>query len=111
PIQIGAGLRTGNFVVIGSPLGSADDASSQLGIFDNVVIGDHAMIFGGPGANAAIGNNAIIGPGAIVDRSTIGVNVTIGPRAYVSRSTLPNGTVVPPGAIIINNQHRGTVQW
>ena len=58
-----------------------------------------------------IGSGVRIGAWDVVFRSTIGDNCVIGPYAYIDGSQLAPGTVVPRGAIIINNQYLGQVQW
>jgi NDP-sugar pyrophosphorylase family protein len=79
--------------------------------------GYHSVIHGGsdsgqdPEATTRLGSGVRIGAWAVVFRSTIGNNCVIGPCVYVDASTIAPGTVVPRGAIIINNQYRGQVQW
>ena len=79
--------------------------------------GFHSVIHGGtdsgqePEQTTIIGSGVRTGAWSVVFRSTIGDNCVIGPYAYVDASTIAPGTVVPRGAIIINNQHRGQVQW
>ena len=91
--------------------------------FSNLVAGHgnsygfHSVIHGGrdsgqnPNETTVIGSRVRIGDWAVVFRSTIGDKCVIGPYAYVDSSTLAPGTVVPPGAIIVNNQYLGQVQW
>lgn len=112
PFIFGSTLSTGNYVVINSPLGtSASNSGSGITIYDGFQAQDRSVILGGPGAHAVIGGNVLVGPSAVLDRTSVGAGSTIGARAYVAHSTLPDNTVVPPGAIIINNTRVGTVQW
>ena len=75
------------------------------------------MIHGGsdsgqnPEETTVVGDRVRVGAWAVVFRSTIGDRVKIGRYAYIDGSTLAPGTVVPPGAIIVNNQFLGRVQW
>jgi carbonic anhydrase/acetyltransferase-like protein (isoleucine patch superfamily) len=79
--------------------------------------GYHCVIHGGedsgqePAQTTVIGSGVRIRAWGVVFRSTIGNNCVIGPYAYVDGSQLAPGTVVPRGAIIINNQYLGKVQW
>ncbi len=79
--------------------------------------GYHSVIHGGedsgqqPEETTKIGAGVTIGAWAVVFRSTIGDSCRIGPYAYVDGSQLAAGTIVPKGAIIIDNQYIGQVQW
>jgi carbonic anhydrase/acetyltransferase-like protein (isoleucine patch superfamily) len=79
--------------------------------------GNHSVIHGGTDSRQSPNETTVIGSGvriqdwAVVFRSTIGDNCVIGPYAYVDGSQLAPGTVVPRGAIIVNNQYLGKVQW
>ncbi len=79
--------------------------------------GFHSVIHGGedsgqePQATTVIGSAVKIGAWDVVFKSTIGNRCVIGPYAYIQSSTLAPGTVVPRGAIIINNEYLGRVQW
>jgi len=77
----------------------------------NFRAGDNATILGGPSQTSVFGDNVSVGSGAVVDTSNLGSNVTIGARTYVANSTLPAGTIVPDGALIINNQYLGQIQY
>ena len=61
--------------------------------------------------STVIGSGVQIGAWDVVFRSTIGNNCVIGPYAYVDDSQLAPRTIVPRGAIIIDNQYLGRVQW
>jgi carbonic anhydrase/acetyltransferase-like protein (isoleucine patch superfamily) len=71
----------------------------------------HAGTVPGQGPTTTIGANVTIGAWAVVFRSIIGKNCVIGPYAYIDGSQLKPGTIVPRGAIIIDNQYVGRVQW
>jgi carbonic anhydrase/acetyltransferase-like protein (isoleucine patch superfamily) len=79
--------------------------------------GSHSVIHGGkdsgqdPEETTVVGSGVRIRDWAVVFRSTIGNNCVIGAYAYIDGSQLAPGTVVPRGAIIINNQYLGKVQW
>jgi carbonic anhydrase/acetyltransferase-like protein (isoleucine patch superfamily) len=91
--------------------------------FSNLVSGHgdsfgfHSVIHGGTDSGQSPNETTVIGSGvrvqnwAVVFRSTIGDNCVIGAYAYVDGSQLAPGTVVPRGAIIVNNQYLGQVQW
>ena len=112
PFVFGSTFTSGDYVVINSPGGSnVASTLSGITIFDGVQAGTRSVILGGPGAKVSIGGNVIIGPGAVLDRTTVGAGSTIGARAFVAQSTIPDNTVVPAGAIIINNRLVGTIQW
>ena len=101
----------GNFVTIHGL--EFSDLSSRHG----VTFGGHSVIHGGSDSGQTPSQTTVIGSGlriktwAVVFRSTIGDNCRIGPYAYIDGSQLAPGTVVPRGAIIINNQYRGQVEW
>jgi len=90
---------------------------SDLILGNRNAYGFHSVIHGGsdsgqnPNETTVVGNRVRVGAWAVVFRSTIGDRVRIGPYAYVDGSTLAPGTVVPRGAIIVNNQFLGRVQW
>jgi carbonic anhydrase/acetyltransferase-like protein (isoleucine patch superfamily) len=79
--------------------------------------GYHSVVHGGadtgegPNETTIVGDRVRIGAWAVVFRSKIGDGCVIGPYAYIDNSTLKPGMIVPRGAIIINNQYRGMVQW
>ena len=107
PIVIGSLAGTGNNVSIHSPIGG----NVQIG--RNFRADDRAVILGGRQAPTAttIGNDVVVGAGAVVYRSTLGDNVSIGAHSYVADSTLPSGTVIPPASIVIGGNVVGRVQW
>lgn len=112
PFIFGSTFTSGDYVVINSPLGTnAAGSGSGITIYDGVQAGDRSVILGGPGANVSLGGNVLIGPGAVLDRTTVGAGSTIGARAFVAHSTIPDNTNIPAGAIIINNQRVGSIQW
>ncbi len=94
PIVIGSIARLGNAVTMHAP------QKGKLTIGQNFRAGDRAVILGG--TSASIGDNVVIGSGAVVSNSSIGSGASIGDGAYVSNTTIPAGAVVPPGAILIN---------
>jgi carbonic anhydrase/acetyltransferase-like protein (isoleucine patch superfamily) len=104
PIAIGSIAKTGNFVVISSPLGGT------VSIGRHFRAGNGAVILSGPSVNAKIGNDVSIGAGAVVDRTSLGTGSTVGPNAYLASSSFPPKTVIPAGAIYINNKLQGFVQ-
>ena len=105
PITIGSIVRTGPHVTINSPLGGT------LAVGTGFRAGSGAVILGGPGVNARLGDSVTIGSGAVVDRTSLGSGSTVGKRAYLLNSSFPAGTIIPPGAIYINNKLDGYVQW
>jgi carbonic anhydrase/acetyltransferase-like protein (isoleucine patch superfamily) len=105
PITIGSITRTGSHVTINSPLGGT------LTIGTGFRAGASAVILSGPNVNARLGDSVTIGAGAVIDRTSLGMGSTVGKRAYLLNSSFPAGTVIPPGAIYINNQFDGYVQW
>ena len=111
PFLIGKIARMANRVTIHG-LEYSDLASGHGDTF-----GSHSVIHGGedsgrhPEQTTVIGSGVRIGAWDVVFRSTVGDNCVIGPYAYIDGSQLAPGTVVPRGAIIINNQYRGQVQW
>jgi carbonic anhydrase/acetyltransferase-like protein (isoleucine patch superfamily) len=111
PFEIGKIASMGNFVTIHG-LENSDLASRH-----GVTFGGHCVIHGGldsgqsPSQTTVIGSGVVVKTWAVVFRSTIGDNCRIGPYAYIAGSQLAPGTVVPRGAIIINNQYLGQVQW
>jgi carbonic anhydrase/acetyltransferase-like protein (isoleucine patch superfamily) len=111
PFLIGKIARMGNHVTIHG-LEFSDLVSGHGDSF-----GLHSVVHGGtdsgqnPTKTTVIGSGVRIQNWAVVFRSTIGNNCVIGPYAYVDSSQLAPGTVVPRGAIIINNQFLGKVQW
>lgn len=90
---------------------------SDLILGDRNAFGFHSVIHGGsdsgqnPKETTVVGDRVRVGAWAVVFRSTIGDRVRIGRYAYVDGSTLAPGTFVPRGAIIVNNQFLGRVQW
>jgi carbonic anhydrase/acetyltransferase-like protein (isoleucine patch superfamily) len=90
---------------------------SNLSAGEGDSFGYHDVVHGGldsgqdPMQTTVVGNRVRVGAWAVVFRSTIGDGCVIGPYAYIDGSTLKPGTVVPRGAIIINNQYLGRVQW
>jgi carbonic anhydrase/acetyltransferase-like protein (isoleucine patch superfamily) len=105
PIVIGSIARTGRHVTINSPLGGS------LGIGHAFRAGTGAVILGGPNVKATLGNNVAIGPGAVVDRTSVGSNSSVGAGAYLLESVFPANSVIPPKAIYINNKFKGYVAW
>jgi carbonic anhydrase/acetyltransferase-like protein (isoleucine patch superfamily) len=111
PFLIGKIARMGNRVTIHG-LEYSNLASGHGDTF-----GYHCVIHGGthagqePEKTTVVGSGVRIGAWDVVFRSTIGNNCVIGPYAYVDGSTLAPGTVVPRGAIIVNNDYLGKVQW
>ena len=111
PFLIGKIVRMGNRVTIHG-LEYTNLASGHGDTF-----GFHDVIHGGsdsgqdPEETTQIGSGVRVGAWAVVFRSTIGDDCVIGPYVYVDGSTLAPDTVVPRGAIIINNQYLGQVQW
>jgi carbonic anhydrase/acetyltransferase-like protein (isoleucine patch superfamily) len=71
---------------------------------------DNAVILGSPSATMTIGNDVIIGAGAVVSATNIGNGAVIGNGAYVTGSTIAAGAIVPNGAIMINNVIVGYAQ-
>ena len=104
PISIGSIGHTGLHVTINSPLGGT------LTIGQGFRAGTGAVILGGPGVNARIGDDVTVGAGAVIDRTSIGSGSTVGKGAYLETSSFPANTVIPPGAIYINNTFQGYVQ-
>jgi carbonic anhydrase/acetyltransferase-like protein (isoleucine patch superfamily) len=104
PITIGTIAGTGPRVTISSPLGGT------LTIGRNFRAGSTAVILGGPGVNAKIGDDVTIGSGAVVARTSLGSGSTVGPGAYLLSSTFPAKAVIPAKAIYINNKFQGFVQ-
>jgi carbonic anhydrase/acetyltransferase-like protein (isoleucine patch superfamily) len=104
PITIGSVARTGNNVVINSPL------SGSLTIGQNFTAGDGAVVLGGPTVKAVIGDNVSVGAGAVVSQSSVGPGATIGAGAYVANSTVAAGASIAPGTILIDNVVVGAVQ-
>jgi carbonic anhydrase/acetyltransferase-like protein (isoleucine patch superfamily) len=105
PITIDSIAKTGSHVTINSPLGGT------LAIGTSLRAGSGAVILGGPAVNARLGDLVTIGSGAVVDSTSLGSGSTVGKRAYLLNSSFPAGTVIPPGAIYINNEFDGYVQW
>jgi carbonic anhydrase/acetyltransferase-like protein (isoleucine patch superfamily) len=111
PFLIGAIARMGDHVTIHGL------EFSNLVTGHGNSFGSHSVIHGGrdsgqnPNETTVIGSSVRIGDWAVVFRSTIGDNCVIGAYAYVDASQLAPGTVVPRGAIIVNNQYLGQVQW
>ncbi len=111
PFLIGAIRRMGNRVTIHG----LEYTNLAAGHGDS--FGYHSVVHGGPDSGqepeetTKLGAGVRIGPWAVVFRSTIGDDSVIGPYAYVDGSRLAPGTHVPKGAIIINNQYVGQVQW
>jgi carbonic anhydrase/acetyltransferase-like protein (isoleucine patch superfamily) len=111
PFLIGKIARMGNHVTIHG----LEYSNLLSGHGDS--FGNHSVIHGGTDSGQSPNETTVIGSGvriqdwAVVFRSTIGDNCVIGPYAYVDGSQLAPGTVVPRGAIIVNNQYLGKVQW
>ena len=97
--------RTGPHVTINSPLGGT------LAIGKSFRAGSGAVILSGPNVNAKLGDSVTIGPGAVVDRTSLGTGSTVGKRAYLLESSFPAGTHIPAGAIYVNNKFDGYVRW
>jgi carbonic anhydrase/acetyltransferase-like protein (isoleucine patch superfamily) len=104
PISIGSIGRTGLHVTINSPLGGT------LTIGQDFHAGTGAVILGGPGVNAKLGDHVTVGAGAVVVQSSLGSGSTVGKGAYLQNSAFPANTVIPAGAIYINNKLQGYVQ-
>ncbi len=104
PISIDSIGHTGLHVTINSPLGGT------LTIGQDFRAGTGAVILGGPGVNARIGDNVTVGPGAVLDRSSLGSGSTVGKGAYLQTSTFPANSFIPAGAIYINNKFQGYAQ-
>ncbi len=113
PFIFGSTFTSGDYVVINSPLGTnAAGSGSGITIYDGVQAGDRSVILGGPGSNVSLGGNVLIGPGAVLDRTTVGAELRrSGPRASSPTRRSPTTRTSPPGRIIINNQHVGSIQW
>jgi carbonic anhydrase/acetyltransferase-like protein (isoleucine patch superfamily) len=105
PINIGSIAGTGSNVSVNSPTGGA------LTIGQNFRAGSNSVLLGGDTSTFTLGDNVSLGAGSVVSQSSLGSGTVVGARAYVSGSKLPANSVVPDGAIIINNQNKGTVQW
>jgi carbonic anhydrase/acetyltransferase-like protein (isoleucine patch superfamily) len=103
PIIIGSIARTGRSVTIGSPLGGT------LTIGLRLRAGAGAVILGGAGVKAQLGDDVTVGSGAVLDRTSLGAGSTVGPNAYLLTSTFPAHTAIPAGAIYINNRLQGFV--
>ena len=105
PITIGSIGHTGLHVTINSPLGGT------LTIGQDFHAGTGAVILGGPGVNAKLGDN-------VIDRRRRGRRPR--PRSDRARpsatrpisqnSSFPANTVIPAGAIYVNNKFQGYVQ-
>ena len=105
PITIGSIVKTGSHVTINSPLGGTLAIGTELPC---------RFRSGDPWRSECQRQDrrsVTIGSGAVVDRTSLGSGSTVGTRAYLLNSTFPAGTVIPPGAIYINNQFEGYVQW
>jgi carbonic anhydrase/acetyltransferase-like protein (isoleucine patch superfamily) len=111
PFLIGKIARMGNNVTIHG----LEFSNLVSGHGDS--FGSHSVIHGGtdsgqdPEETTVVGSGVRIRDWAVVFRSTIGNNCVIGAYAYIDGSQLAPGTVVPRGAIIVNNQYLGKVQW
>jgi hypothetical protein len=105
PINIGLIAQTGFGVTISAPLSGTGESFT---IGQNFQADTGAVILGGPGR--IIGDNVSIGPGAVVDGSSLGSGSTIGAGAYLLNSKLPAGSNIPAGAIYINGSLTGFVK-
>lgn len=111
PFNIGGGLQIADEVTLHAL------EHSEIDIGMNCRFGVHSVIHGGEDLNAPVpqkttlGNNIQVGAGAVVFRSTLGDDCVIGAGALVDSCTLTAGTVVAPNAILIGNQHQGTIGW
>ena len=115
PFNIGPIAKIGDRVTITSPLGSASGAlgagsTAPIAIGNGFTAGNNAVILGAQGVQTVIEENVTVGPGAVVQGTSIGANSTIGAGAFVENSNLPANSNVPAGAIIINNKQVGTVE-
>ena len=106
PITFATAPVLDNAVSIQSPV------AGQLKIGRNFRAGAGSVILGGPldsnTASSRIGDDVTVGPGAVVQRSSIGSGSTIGARTLVDSTTLPPGSVVPDGTILINGNVVGS---
>ncbi|AEI43582.1 hypothetical protein [Paenibacillus mucilaginosus] len=77
-----------------------------------VVLEPGALVHGGRGPHlkgetwTEIGDETVIGAGAVVFRSKLGKGVRVGARSLVMDSVLPDGTVVPEGEIWIEGRRK-----
>jgi carbonic anhydrase/acetyltransferase-like protein (isoleucine patch superfamily) len=104
PFTIASIAHTGLHVTITAPAGGS------LTIGSGFRAGSDAVILGEPGAKATIGDLVSIGPGAVVDGSSLGSGSTVGANAYLLNSTFPANIQIPAGAIYVNNRFQGYVQ-
>lgn len=93
PITISSIASLGDNVSIHAPRGG------KLSIGQNFRAEDRAVILGGP--SATIGDNVVIGPGAVVEGSSIGSGSTIGAGSYLQNVVVPAGSVIPPGTFLV----------
>jgi carbonic anhydrase/acetyltransferase-like protein (isoleucine patch superfamily) len=118
-------IRTdeGSPFVVGQLGAMADEVTfhaligSRIDVGTGCRFGLHALVHGGeddartPAEVTRLGDNVIVGDGAVVFRSLIGSGSTIGNRAFVDSCDLPPGTVVPAMTILIGNVNQGMVEW
>ncbi len=93
PITIGSIASLGDFVTIHAPKGG------KLTIGQNFNAEAHSVILGG--SKATIGDNVVVGLGAVLDNATVGSGSTIGAGSYLRNVTIPAGMVIPPGTFLI----------
>ena len=104
PITIGSIAHTGLHVTISSPVRRHAHHRPAL------PAGTDAVILGGPGVKAKIGDDVSIGSGAVVTTTSLGSGSTVGANAYLLNSTFPANTVIPAGAIYVNNKFQGMLR-
>ena len=86
-------------------------AGGQVVIGQRFTAGNNVVVLGGSGVGAAIGDDVILGDGAVVSRSSLGNGVVVGARSYISNTTLPAGFVAAPGSIYRRGKYSGQVEW
>lgn len=96
PILIVSIARLGNSVSIHAPEGG------QLSIGQNFRAEDRAVILGGP--HAEIGDDVVVGSGAVLENASIGAGSSIGANSYLKDVTIPPGSVIAPGTILVESE-------
>ncbi len=93
PITIGSIASLGDGVSMHAPQGG------KLTIGQNFVAQDRAVILGGK--SAKIGDNVVVGTGAVLDNASVGSNSVIGAGALLMNVTVPANSVIPAGTLLI----------
>ncbi|GAB3603105.1 hypothetical protein GCM10027586_06090 [Kineococcus gypseus] len=115
PSSVGTVERMGDGTVFHALEGS------DLSVGDRVTCGERVVVHGGgrpavdpttgTAAPTTIGDDVVLGDGAVVFRSLLRNGSVVGPRSAVVGSDLSAGQVVPERTVHANDEVFGAVEW